>query len=207
MTTLASVRLGWMPFVVVAALASAWLYNRGVGWGASIFLLCCLGLPWLDTKHWPRHDALRAALGWRRQGWAIALTVTAGFGLAALLLAARMGYGTGIVLDYVRIYPGALAQRLALVALLALAEEFFFRGYLQQTVGASLCGEQRWGVVTRKNLFAALLFGVAHLVGQPPLAIPGLVLSGLALGWLVERSRGSIWPAVLLHTVFNFLSY
>ena len=203
MSTLAPARLGWMPLAVIAVLASAWLYNRGMGWGASIFVLCCLGLPWLDARHWPQHDALRVALAWRRQGWVIALTVTVGYGLAMLLLAARLGYGTGVLLDTVRSYPDALTQRLVSVTLLALAEEFFFRGYLQETVGASLWGRQRWGLLTRKNLFAALLFGMAHLVGQPPLAIPGLVLSGLALGWLMERSHGSIWPAVLLHAVFN----
>jgi membrane protease YdiL (CAAX protease family) len=205
MTALAAPRLGWAPLVFAAVLASAWLYNRGVVWGASLFLLCCLGLPWLDGKHWRRQAALRAAFAWQRQGWGIALAVTVGSILAVLFLAARLGYGFGVFLDYARSYPGEVVQWLMLVAMLALAEEFFFRGYLQQTVGASLWGEQRWGMLTRKNLFAALLFGVAHLVGQPPLALPGLVLGGLALGWLVEHSRGSIWPAVLLHAVFNLM--
>ncbi len=205
MTAIAARRWGWTPLVFVAVIASAWLYNRGVGWSAGLFLCCCLGLPWLDGRRWSQQGGLHAALAWRRAGWGIALAVAAGAVLAALFLAARQGYGLGVFLDYAVSYPGGLVQRLTLVTMLALAEEFFFRGYLQESVGASLWGEQGWGLLTRKNLFAALLFALAHLVGQPLLVVPGHVLSGLALGWLVERSRGSIWPAVLLHTLTNLV--
>jgi len=198
-------QMGLAPLLFFAVLLAAWLYNRGQPWGGALFVWACLGLPWLEARRAGGQGAmrLRAALALHIDGWGLAAMMAVGYLLVALWLLRRAGYSLAFLPGYVQIAPLALGRQVLVIVLVAAAEEFFFRGYLQETVGRRRWGTQGWGILTRKNLFAALLFGLAHLVGQPLVAIPGHVLGGLALGWLVERSRSSIWPAVLLHAVSN----
>jgi membrane protease YdiL (CAAX protease family) len=91
--------------------------------------------------------------------------------------------------------PGELAVALLLVgAILPLAEELFFRGYLQ----TRLC--QRFGgwpgiVVT------SALFGLAHLDW---IHSTSAFLIGLYLGWVALRA-GSIRPTMIAHAANNTL--
>lgn len=80
----------------------------------------------------------------------------------------------------------------------AVAEEIFFRGYLQTALQQKL---PAWGAI----LITAAVFGVFHIsVGG--LVILERVLSsaalGLLLGWLCWQTR-SIWPGILLHSFHN----
>ena len=50
-----------------------------------------------------------------------------------------------------------------------------------------------------------MLFGIAHFASHLSPTELGKILGGLALGFVVERSKGSIWPAVALHAVSNLM--
>lgn len=206
--TTALAQRGLAPLLFVCVLLAAWLFNRGQSWGGALFVCACLGLPWWDAHATGGEQnvmRLRTTLSLRTDGWGLAAMLAMGYLLVASWVLMREGYGPTFLPGFVQIDPLVLSRQVLMIGLLAAAEEFFFRGYLQETVGGRRWGAQGWGIITRKNLFAALLFGVAHLVGQPLITIPGHVLGGLVLGWLVERARGSIWPAVLLHAVSNLL--
>ncbi|MDO9108713.1 MAG: CPBP family intramembrane metalloprotease [Coriobacteriia bacterium] len=86
-----------------------------------------------------------------------------------------------------------LALTIGLVVIVApLAEEMLFRGVLLSAIGS------RWSagvaLVGQATLFAAYHFSIWMLV-------PTFLL-GLACGYLAQR-RGSLWPAVALHALFN----
>ncbi len=92
--------------------------------------------------------------------------------------------------------PGTLVLMLAVAGLAApLAEELFFRGYLQ----TRLC--RRWGTWPG-ILVTAALFGLLH---WDWLHTPSAFLLGLFLGWLARRS-GSIRPSIAAHAMNNLAS-
>jgi membrane protease YdiL (CAAX protease family) len=88
---------------------------------------------------------------------------------------------------------GDLALLLVLVAgLVPFAEELFFRGMLYPLL------HRRFGALVAVILNAAIFAGV-HFI---PILLPGLLIIGLCLAFLRERS-GSIWPGVCLHALQN----
>jgi len=85
------------------------------------------------------------------------------------------------------------ALLLGVAALLpALCEEIAFRGALQ----ASLL---RGRTPARAVGIGAVVFAAAHF---DPVRFPGVLLVGLAFGWLAWRT-GSLWPSMLAHAVNN----
>ncbi|HAT1131844.1 CPBP family intramembrane glutamic endopeptidase [Corynebacterium striatum] len=89
------------------------------------------------------------------------------------------------------------------MALRAVGEEIFFRGFLQGII------TQRWNAGAGITV-QGLLFGLIHL----PLAmldislIPLFVLqiaTGFAMGWLREKSA-SLWPGATVHATINVLT-
>jgi sodium transport system permease protein len=89
---------------------------------------------------------------------------------------------------------------LALAIVPGVCEEFFFRGVL---FGSLRTVTTPW----RTIVVAAVLFGLFHVVAGTVLAperfLPSAFL-GLVLGWVRMRT-GSVWPAMLLHSVHNGL--
>jgi uncharacterized protein len=89
-----------------------------------------------------------------------------------------------------------LALVLVVLALGAgLAEELFFRGFLQTRLA------QRFSPAAAIAL-AALCFGIMHL---DRVHAPVAALLGLYLGWITERA-GSIVPAIIAHVVNNSMA-
>ncbi|HAT1376165.1 TPA: CPBP family intramembrane metalloprotease [Corynebacterium striatum] len=89
------------------------------------------------------------------------------------------------------------------MALRAVGEEIFFRGFLQGII------TQRWNAGAGITV-QGLLFGLIHL----PLAmldislIPLFVLqiaTGFTMGWLREKSA-SLWPGATVHATINVLT-
>ena len=89
---------------------------------------------------------------------------------------------------------------LSAAVLAPVLEEVIYRGLIQTALVNTLGADHRWLVV----LTAGILFGVIH-VGQPPQQLVGLVVLGICLGWLYERS-GSLWPSILVHAGFNAIN-
>lgn len=190
-------------YAIIVALA--WIANRTpapwrtIAWVA--FWAACLGLPLLDGCR------LSALLSWRRGGWRIvAAMIVAGIlvGYLWLWIFTPLVYGFPFrhppIADTLRFLGG----QILLWAPLALAEEVFFRGYVQQHAGARRWGNRSWGPVAIRTWFAAALFGAAHLAARPSFVGAWTLLgSGLVLGWIMQRSEGSVWPAVALHAAGN----
>ncbi|MBF9010579.1 CPBP family intramembrane glutamic endopeptidase [Corynebacterium phoceense] len=89
------------------------------------------------------------------------------------------------------------------MALRAVGEEIFFRGFLQGII------TQRWNAGAGITV-QGLLFGLIHL----PLAMMDVALiplfvvqiaTGFAQGWLREKSA-SLWPGAAVHAAINILT-
>nr|WP_278251334.1 CPBP family intramembrane glutamic endopeptidase [Bordetella holmesii] len=79
--------------------------------------------------------------------------------------------------------------------LVTLAEEAFFRGYLQPALNRRLGGP--WACIC-----TAVLFGLAHYAGGPGLVALASV-AGLFYGWAYQR--GGLAAAVVAHLLLNTL--
>jgi membrane protease YdiL (CAAX protease family) len=80
----------------------------------------------------------------------------------------------------------------------AAGEEYAFRGYLLQGLGALL--RNRWVTI----VLTALLFASAHLQFDPPLFLDRF-LFGLIAAWLVIRT-GGLEAGIALHVLNNYLA-
>ena len=181
------------------------LFNRGNALTGGLFVVACLALPWVCASP----SDLRRSIHVRRSGWALAVAIGAGYLVLSLVWSSGivpLG-GVGIswwwraAADRVGLTMGSLLARLTL----AVAEEFFFRGFIQLSVLELVFHGPKRGLISRPNAIAAVAFGLAHLAASRS---PGSLLSipgGLALGWLVEWSDDSIWPSVAVHTVSNLV--
>ncbi|MEU9270768.1 type II CAAX endopeptidase family protein [Streptomyces sp. NPDC048251] len=97
------------------------------------------------------------------------------------------------------VFGPALAMLVVLVPLQAAAEEYVFRGWLTQAVGAFLRSPW-WALVPQAVLFAA-----AHGWGTP-WGFADLALYGVVAGWLTVRT-GGLEAAIGLHAVNNLLAF
>jgi membrane protease YdiL (CAAX protease family) len=78
-----------------------------------------------------------------------------------------------------------------------MAEECFFRGYIQQ----ALASRGKWFAV----LAGAILFGLQHWQGGP-LYIGFATIAGIAYGLVYWRSRKIAFP-ILIHFLFNLIHF
>ena len=81
------------------------------------------------------------------------------------------------------------------VILIPLIEELLFRGLLHRSLKLNL------SPITA-SIIAAILFGLAHM---EPDTIPQLIVIGLVLSYVYEKS-GSIWVPAALHATNNFIT-
>jgi len=84
----------------------------------------------------------------------------------------------------------------------AIAEEFFFRGFVLSAFRSKLSAY-------RSVLFSSLLFGLFHVIAGSVLSIEKLlptIILGLAIGYVAIQT-GSLWPGILLHTLHNGLIF
>jgi membrane protease YdiL (CAAX protease family) len=91
-----------------------------------------------------------------------------------------------------------IALGVATILVAPIAEEYFFRGWLQTAIEHDLpAAKKRWAFA-----LAALAFAMAHVgsYGLPQLAV------GLVAGGLYARGRG-LGPAMIAHAVHNGLVY
>lgn len=87
---------------------------------------------------------------------------------------------------------------------IALPEEVFFRGYLQDRLNA-VCGRpwRLWGAEIGPGLFlTALLFMLCHLLIAVNWVRLAIFFPALLFGWMRERT-GSLLPPVLFHALSN----
>src|SRR3954447_1482271 len=93
------------------------------------------------------------------------------------------------------------------------AEEFVFRGWLVQAIGAygpdSPCGRARWLRVVFRTPWPGILIGAAAFVsahGYRGWAMADIFLFAVMLGWLAVRT-GGLEAGIALHTLNNLLAF
>ncbi|MEQ9411402.1 MAG: ABC transporter permease subunit/CPBP intramembrane protease [Fuerstiella sp.] len=89
---------------------------------------------------------------------------------------------------------------LSLAVAPAMCEEFFFRGFLQNSL-------RRRSSASLSIFSTAILFGLFHVIVKDALLFERLLpstLMGIVLGLVFERSR-SVFPGMLLHVIHNGL--
>ncbi len=133
-----------------------------------------------------------------------ALLIGAGIGVAGILAGSGLQSLTRAALpprlvemfDVGRVLMRSGLSQPAMIAVIsllpALCEEVAFRGGLQ----SALMGRR---APARAIALSALVFAGFHL---DPVRFPGVLLLGVAFGWLAWRT-GSIWPSMVAHAVNN----
>jgi membrane protease YdiL (CAAX protease family) len=153
----------------------------------------------------PRVGLISSAAGRTRWGWMLvslaAATVVAGVvtGVSALLPAELEG-STGEIISPAENpqFWVTLAVVLLVIPFQAAAEEYVFRGYLQQAIG-------RW---LKHPAFAILLPVPLFVLGHAydPLGQASVAIFAIAAGWMTWRT-GGLEAAIALHIVNNLLAF
>lgn len=141
---------------------------------------------------------------WRWLGWClpialatIALTFVVSFPLATLLPGAS-DEATGDAWVGLGSFLGVMLAMVLIVPVQAAAEEYVFRGWLLQSVGALT--RRLWPAI----LVQAVLFAAVHGWGTPWGFVDLVIWAGF-MGWLTVRT-GGLEASVALHTANNLLS-
>ncbi len=208
---LGSLVAGVLFAVGVFAVAIAWgaLQFAGIELPQSVLLLAVfLGEAVMIVPAWwfgPRkHGGGLAALGFRRVAigkllWMTALGLGIAFGFNALWSIAleHLGWATQpeLVPVFGQGFVGYIAALIIAAGVAPLAEEVFFRGFLQAGL------ENRFGAWVAIILTAGL-FALVHVLPGvlPPIFVLGLIFS------ILRFETDSLWPSIVLHAAFNALS-
>jgi len=120
--------------------------------------------------------------------------------------AMALGIGTGIAVIMGLLTEGRVSAGSMTFASLALlqpvVEELLFRGWLQGRLAHTRYGYRSIAGISSANMVTTAAFVLIHFVNQPPLWALGVVFPSLLFGYFRDRS-GSVWPAMVLHVVFN----
>lgn len=184
-----------MTTFLAIAFGLAWLcqvpvYAGGLEGPAALALLALGGIaPSVAALVATRGAVWRATWRGRRPAWALVLGLAGPSALVALagLIGGELALG---------------APLLGAVLLPPIGEELGWRGYLQPRLRARLDA-------ATASLVCGLVWAVWHLptaIGHWhtfPAFVASVTAGGLIMGWLWERTRGSILAAVALHAGMN----
>jgi hypothetical protein len=139
-------------------------------------------------------------LRWDRRG--VLIGIAASIAVLLIYISVLAGYGlySGKSLMFHQLsYTFVLAQLL----LVALPEEVFFRGFLQQRLGNTL-----WGIVAVSILFALGHFVTLCLGGGHGLSVCSQAIltffPSLVMGYLY-MATGTLWASVIFHFLANLV--
>lgn len=170
---------------------------------AGVIVVAYFSTP-LEFRGW-----IARCLYWR-VGWlwlALAFVLPPVLMVMALAIHALLG-GEVIVSPAVEHIPLAILNfGLVLVVGGPLGEEFGWRGYAMPVLAA------RWGWLAA-SLIIGIVWGIWHLplffivgtaqsVMSAPMFMVNILAGSAVFGWLFERTRGSVLPALVLHTSLN----
>ena len=196
-----------IPSAILASLIALLLPLSTATVAASVVLgMVQLALVWvLTTRTWPVEPALygltMAGIPWWRALLLAAFVLGASLGGAQLYVMAVNALGVELLvppdLPDDLVLPGGyvIFTALALAVLTPIAEEVFFRGFLQKGM------VNRWGAAPGIILSAAVFAGL-HF--QPAVIVP-VFITGLLLGALYWHT-GSLWPGILVHGAQNLVA-
>lgn len=145
------------------------------------------------------HPRLTRAADWRSM-LRIALPIAAATVAALLLLSLAFGY----VRFAPKLPPETPLFLWANLCLTCVAEEAFFRGFLQRQL--TLRWQHHPRGATSALFIAALLFGLAHAAGGP-VYVALSTLAGLGYGLAYQRTGHRLEAAILTHFSVNALHF
>ena len=165
-----------------------------------------VALVWLlAIRTWPPPWALvgfiRPRTSLRHSAMLAAAALVCSLGFAQLYTMAALALGWDFLMPPEipdgLLLPGGwvVFSALALAVWTPIAEETFFRGFIQRGLS------NRWPVIPTLVVSAAV-FSALHLA--PALLLPVFV-TGLLLGWLYHRT-GSVWPCIAVHAAQNLVA-
>ena len=100
----------------------------------------------------------------------------------------------------------AVTKGLVAIAVAAIPEEFFFRSYIQEHIFAGF-DRKILKIVSLKNLFTSLLFGLVHALAFLDITRAATFFPSLLFGLFTEKSRGRIFYSISYHVVSNILAF
>ena len=100
----------------------------------------------------------------------------------------------------------AVTKGLIAIAVAAIPEEFFFRGYIQEHVFSHF-DKKILKIVSLKNLFTSLLFGLVHALAFLDITRAATFFPSLLFGLFTEKSRGRIFYSISYHVVSNIMAF
>ena len=100
----------------------------------------------------------------------------------------------------------AVTKGLIAIAVAAIPEEFFFRGYLQEHVFAKY-NFRILKIISLKNLFTSLIFGLVHALAFLDITRAVTFFPSLLFGLFTEKSKGRIFYSISYHVVSNILAF
>lgn len=116
------------------------------------------------------------------------------------------------VLDKGFVVPGtsevlkAVSKGIAAIAVAAIPEEFFFRGYIQEHV-LKKHDSRFLKIISVKNLLTSLVFGLVHAAAFLDITRAVTFFPSLLFGLFTEKSKGRIFYSVSFHVVSNILAF
>ena len=177
----------------------------GRTWVAAVRLLLglaflLLGLGWIEARH--HHGSLRQA--WRRVGLRLWLNASA---LWLALLSAAVIVGPWVLVGALG-SPQTTAANLLQALPNALNEEILFRGFALAWLWRAGRGRTS-AAVAALLLFVAAQGGTVLPAGDwgALLRFASALLLGLLLTELTVRAGGSIWPAVIVHLLYDWFHF
>ena len=100
----------------------------------------------------------------------------------------------------------AAGKGLAAVAVAAIPEEFFFRGYLQEHAFSAF--NKRFAkIISLKNFLTSLLFGAVHALAFLDITRASTFFPSLLFGLFTEKSNGRIFYSISFHVISNILAF
>ena len=100
----------------------------------------------------------------------------------------------------------AVTKGLIAIAVAAIPEEFFFRGYIQEHVFAS-ADRRIMKILSVKNLCTSIIFGLVHAFAFLDITRAATFFPSLLFGLFTEKSRGRIFYSISYHVVSNILAF
>ncbi|HNW82553.1 MAG TPA: CPBP family intramembrane metalloprotease [bacterium] len=100
----------------------------------------------------------------------------------------------------------AVTKGIAAVAVAAIPEEFFFRGYVQEHAFSQF-NKKFFKIITLKNLFTSLLFGAVHAIAFLDITRASTFFPSLLFGLFTEKSEGRIFYSISFHVISNILAF
>ncbi len=198
--------VAWIVAAGVAAFLAAWALQMPMAelLPQSLGMLTATACLLVVMGRWGWLRAAGVTAPGSRRLWLVTAALT-----VYVVVAYQIAFFDGIALNLSRSWGSGGAQSILVrQAVVGVAEEFLFRGFLLYAL-VRVWGDSRRGLLAAVTL-PALIFGLGHapqvLAGNPMddtlMTMLNCFVSGLWWGALV-RMGGSIWPAVLLHAVSN----